>query len=65
MFEQTPEIRRITIADRRVETIANLTSQARAIGLVGPWLGATQDGSPVVLLDAGAHDIYALDWEAP
>ena len=65
VFEQTPEIRRITIADRRVETIANLTSQARAIGLVGPWLGATQDGSPVVLLDAGAHDIYALDWEAP
>ena len=54
-----------SIADRRVETIASLNGQARAIGIVGPWLGAAPDGSPVVLLDAGTHDIYALDWEAP
>ena len=64
-YEQSPEIRRITIADRHVETLASLRGQSRAIGPVGPWLGAAPDGSPVVLLDAGTHDIYALDWDAP
>jgi hypothetical protein len=23
------------------------------------------DGSPLVLLDIGTHDIYALEWDAP
>ena len=27
--------------------------------------GYTPDGFPMVLLDVGTHDIYALDWEAP
>jgi hypothetical protein len=32
---------------------------------LGPWFGSTPDGWPVTLLDAGTHDIYALDWETP
>jgi hypothetical protein len=36
-----------------------------AMGLLGPWYGVAPDGSPLVLLDAGTHDIYALDWDAP
>ena len=36
-----------------------------AQGQLGAWLGATPDGWPVTTLDAGTHDIYALDWEAP
>ena len=63
-YEQAPEIRRIAITDRRVETLASLIDQPRAIGVVGPWLGAAPDGSPVVLQDGGTHDIYALDWDA-
>ncbi len=34
-------------------------------GVLGAWIGYTPDGSPMVLLDVGTHDIYALDWEAP
>jgi eukaryotic-like serine/threonine-protein kinase len=59
------EIRRITIADRRTEVIANGKSLDLATGFLGPWIGYTPDGLPVVLLDAGTHDIYALDWDAP
>jgi Tol biopolymer transport system component len=59
------EMGRITIADRHIETFTNLTSLHRVSGFLGPWLGSTPDGWPIVLLDAGSHDIYALDWDAP
>ena len=60
-----PDIRRITIANRHVETVVNLAELDSAQGPLGPWLGATPDGWPAITLDAGTHDIYALDWEAP
>jgi Tol biopolymer transport system component len=57
-------IARVTIADRRVETITE-TGMTAANGPVGPWFGLTPDGWPMILQDAGTHDIYALDWDAP
>jgi hypothetical protein len=36
-----------------------------APGEFGPWFGALPDGTPLTLVDAGTHDIYALEWEAP
>jgi hypothetical protein len=60
-----PDIRRVTIADRHVETIVSLAGLDGAQGPLGPWLGATPDGWPAITLDAGTHDIYALDWDAP
>jgi Tol biopolymer transport system component len=61
----TGDILRIAIADRRTEVIANGKSLDLASGFLGPWIGYTPDGLPMVLLDAGTHDIYALDWDAP
>jgi eukaryotic-like serine/threonine-protein kinase len=58
-------IKRVTIADRRVETIVDTTGLNQATGFWGTWVGLAADGSPMVLLDAGTHDIYALDWDAP
>ena len=58
-------IERVTIADRHVETIVGRSDSDLAQGQLGAWLGATPDGWPVTTLDAGTHDIYALDWEAP
>jgi hypothetical protein len=48
-----------------VETVASTKDVDVAIGFFGPWFGFTPDGSPMILLDAGTHDIYALDWDAP
>jgi Tol biopolymer transport system component len=64
-YQQGEEIRRVSIADRRIDVIASLKGMDLALGLLGPWYGYESDGSPLVLLDAGTHDIYALDWEAP
>ena len=59
------EMRRISIGDGRVAVVVDLGAVGLAMGLLGPWYGLAPDGSPLVLLDAGTHDIYALDWDAP
>jgi Tol biopolymer transport system component len=60
------EIRRITVGDGRVELVTRANSLHIARGTFSwEWLGVTPDGSPMVTLDAGTHDIYALDWDAP
>ena len=42
-----------------------VVSLRRANGIFGPWAGLTLEDSPLTLRDAGAQDIYALDWYAP
>ena len=44
---------------------ASLKGIDQAVGIFGTWVGALPDGSPLVLLDIGTHDIYALEWDAP
>jgi Tol biopolymer transport system component/predicted Ser/Thr protein kinase len=58
-------IDRMTIADGRKEVLTNFSDLSLASGLLGTWIGFTPEGSPMVLVDAGTHDIYALDWDAP
>ena len=58
------EIDRITIADGRREVVTTFSDLPLASGFLGAWIGFTPDASPMVLLDAGTHDIYALDWDA-
>jgi WD40 repeat protein len=58
-------IRRVAIADRRTEVVVSGVGPDLANGLLGSWIGYAPDGSPMVLIDAGTHDIYALDWDAP
>jgi Tol biopolymer transport system component len=58
-------IKRVSIANRHVETVFTLSGLNVADGTFGLWLGSTPDGWPMTTLEAGTHDIYALDWEAP
>ncbi len=59
------DIDRITIADGRRELVTTVSDLTLASGFLGAWFGFTPDATPMVLLDAGTHDIYALDWDAP
>jgi Tol biopolymer transport system component len=61
----TFEFRRIRIDDRRTELVASLSGLELAPATFGPWFGALPDGTPLTLLDAGTHDIYALEWDSP
>ena len=55
---------RIRIGDRRLEQVVSLKDFRQARDL-GSWAGLAPDDSPLLVRDAGTHDIYALDWEAP
>jgi serine/threonine protein kinase/Tol biopolymer transport system component len=61
------DVRRIRIADGQVQVLTTTNNLHLALDpfFLGVWQGATPDGAPLVLLDVGTHDIYALDWEAP
>ncbi len=65
VYQHAGDIRRTTVDDRRTELVASIEGLDIAFGVLGPWVGFTPDGTPILLLDAGTHDIYALDWEAP
>jgi Tol biopolymer transport system component len=56
---------RVRIRDRRTEPIVGLKDVNNTTGTFGPWTGLAPDGSLLVQRDAGASEIYALDWEAP
>ena len=58
-------MRRVNVDDGRSEIVASLKGLDQASGMFSTWVGALPDGSPLVLLDIGTHDIYALEWEAP
>jgi serine/threonine protein kinase/Tol biopolymer transport system component len=60
-----PAFFRVRIHDRRIERIVSLKDIHRSMGAFGPWTGLASDGSLLVQRDAGASEIYALDWEAP
>jgi hypothetical protein len=59
------DVRRVNVDDGRSEIVASLKGIDQASGIFGTWVGALPDGSPLVLLDIGTHDIYALEWDAP
>ena len=63
-YQHGAEMRRIRVGDRRSEVVASIKDLDLASGPLGQWIGWTPDGWPMVLLDAGTHDIYALDWDA-
>ena len=64
-LEREPAFYRVRTSDRKVERLLSLTSLRRAQGRFGPWSGLTLDDAPLTLRDAGAQDVYALDWQAP
>ena len=65
IFVDDPSFFRMRISDRKLERLAGLKDIRRAFGDMYWWRGVTPDGSPLVLLDVGTQDIYALDSQAP
>jgi hypothetical protein len=58
-------IRRLSVRDRRIPEVASLKNLRIVGGMGSSWLGLTPDNQPLVMLDLGFEDIYALDWKAP
>jgi Tol biopolymer transport system component/DNA-binding winged helix-turn-helix (wHTH) protein len=60
-----PWLCRFRISDASLERIVSL-QDIRRTGVFGwTWVGLTPDDSPLVLRDAGAEEIYALDVDLP
>lgn len=55
---------RIGISDHRSEQVVDLKNFLIG-GRYGVSLALAPDDSPLLLRDAGTHDVYALDWEEP
>jgi hypothetical protein len=56
-----PQVMRISVANRQVETIASLKELRQAIGPDGnTQISVAPDGSPVFTRDVGTQEIYAL-----
>ena len=56
---------RVRLQDRNVELIGNLQDFRRTVQPWVSWMGLTPDGSPLLMRDIGAQEVYALDFEAP
>ena len=63
-LQSEPAFYRVRMTDLKVERLLSLKSLRRAQGVFGPWCGLTADDLPLTLRDAGAQDVYALDWQA-
>jgi Tol biopolymer transport system component/tRNA A-37 threonylcarbamoyl transferase component Bud32 len=55
---------RVRISDHKVEDVASLRGITLGGGF-GPWMGLADDDSPMVVRNAGTHELYALDVELP
>jgi Tol biopolymer transport system component len=68
-FNGTPSagqsgIFRVRMSDHKLEQVVSLKGFRQA-SEDGNWVGLAADDSPLLVRDAGTHDIYALDWDAP
>jgi len=64
-FSNQQGVKRVRIADRKVEWVADL-KELRLVQMPwGSWFGLAPDDSPLVLRDVGIQDIYALDFQTP
>ena len=55
---------RVRSADGKAEQVVDLKNLALT-GLGGGAVSVAPDGSPLLLLDRGTQDVYALDWTEP
>ena len=55
---------RVRIKDGKIDRLVNLKNYVLT-GLGGGAVSVAPDGSPLLLLDRGTQDVYALDWIAP
>jgi eukaryotic-like serine/threonine-protein kinase len=60
-----PAIYRVSMSDRKLETVASTKSLRRVILPFQAWMGLTPDDSPILMRDTGTQEVYALDFEEP
>jgi Tol biopolymer transport system component len=60
-FGDDPAFYRVRISDHKLERLVSWKDFRRA----NLFSGLALDDSPLVVRDAGTHEIYALDWDAP
>jgi Tol biopolymer transport system component len=53
---------RVRISDHKVEQVMDLKGFHQT-GFFTGWFGLASDDSPILLRDAGTHEIYSLDWK--
>lgn len=56
---------RVRISDHKLEQVASLRQFKQPTVDWGGWAGLAPDDSPVLLREAGAPEIFVLDWDAP
>ena len=62
---ETHYLYRVRIADRKLERVAGVKASEGLTGVLGPWMIASPDGSPILLRNVSAQEIYALDVDLP
>lgn len=62
---QGESIVRVSIANRKLESLVNLKDIPRRTDLWAQWTGLATDDSPLVMRDRSTEEIYALDLQAP
>jgi len=60
-----PAIYGIRIPERAIERVASLKGIQRANQAMGEWIGIAPDGSPFLVRQVQASEIYAWDWAEP
>ncbi|MGA2186804.1 MAG: protein kinase [Bryobacteraceae bacterium] len=59
-----PAVMRVGIRDRKLERVVSLNA-FHMTGFWGLWLGLAPDDSPLLLRDAGTHEIVSMEWHQP
>jgi hypothetical protein len=54
---------RFTLADRRVEKVADLGAVEPTAPWMAAWMGLDAEDRPLVLRNTGVSDLYVLDWD--
>jgi len=63
--QHAPALYRIRVSDRKTERVATLDIPNGLIGIWNGWMSTTPDGTPLLLRDFEAEEIYALDVDLP
>jgi dipeptidyl aminopeptidase/acylaminoacyl peptidase len=59
------QVYRVSLADHKLEPVADLKNFHAASFSLGYWLGLAPDDSPLLVRDAGILDLYALSVALP
>lgn len=63
--EGSPAVFRVRVSDHKLEKLISLAGVRRYTGDLWQWSGLTPDDSFLLARDAGAQEVYALEWRAP